>query len=110
MDIYIGNLSLDTTEEQLRELFSGFGRVGAIHIQYDKISKRPLGFAFIAFPDDDKVAELTASLDRTIFNGRKIIVREMKRCMERRCPKRRSSDAGCNSHATEQHQQLCGQS
>jgi RNA recognition motif-containing protein len=50
MKIYVGNLSYDITEEELRQEFSAFGKVEAVSIITDKYSGRSKGFAFVEMP------------------------------------------------------------
>jgi len=47
MKIYVGNLSYDITEEELREEFQAFGEVESVSVITDKYSGRPRGFAFV---------------------------------------------------------------
>jgi len=47
MKIYVGNLSFDVTEEELRTEFAAFGKVESVSIITDKYSGRPKGFAFV---------------------------------------------------------------
>ena len=50
MKIYVGNLSYDVTEEELRQEFLAFGKVDSISIITDKHDGRPKGFAFVEMP------------------------------------------------------------
>jgi RNA recognition motif-containing protein len=50
MKIYVGNLSFDVTEEELRAEFAAFGKVESVVIPTDRYSGRPRGFAFIEMP------------------------------------------------------------
>ncbi len=47
MKIYVGNLSSEITEEELRQEFEAFGKVESVNIITDKISGRPKGFGFV---------------------------------------------------------------
>lgn len=60
MKIYVGNLSLDVTEEELRQEFASFGKVESVNIITDKYSGRPKGFGFVEMPS---VAEGQAAID-----------------------------------------------
>ena len=71
MKIYVGNLSYETTEEELRQEFQAFGKVESINIITDKYSGRPKGFAFVEMPS---VSEGQAAI--TALNGK--TVRERK--------------------------------
>ena len=65
MKIYVGNLSFDTTEEELRQEFASFGEVTSISIPTDRYSGRPRGFAFVEM---SSVAEGQAAI--TALNGK----------------------------------------
>jgi len=65
MKIYVGNLSYDVTEEELRQEFMAFGEVESISIITDKYSGRPKGFGFIEMPS---VSEGQAAI--TALNGK----------------------------------------
>jgi RNA recognition motif-containing protein len=54
-DIFVGNLSANTTEEQLREVFSVVGQIRNIRILMDKDTGRLKGFAFIEYTNRDSV-------------------------------------------------------
>ncbi|MDH3938579.1 MAG: RNA-binding protein, partial [candidate division Zixibacteria bacterium] len=47
MNIYIGNLSFDATEDQLRQAFEGYGEVSSVNIIKDKYTGESRGFAFV---------------------------------------------------------------
>ena len=65
MKIYVGNLSYDVTEEELREEFASFGEVESVAIPTDRYSGRPRGFAFVEMPS---VSEGQAAI--TGLNGK----------------------------------------
>ncbi|MDH5781069.1 MAG: RNA-binding protein [Dehalococcoidia bacterium] len=60
MKIYVGNLSFDVTEEELRQEFASFGKVESVNIITDKYSGRPKGFGFVEMPS---VSEGQAAID-----------------------------------------------
>jgi cold-inducible RNA-binding protein len=63
--IYVGNLSFDVNEEELREEFASFGKVESVNIITDKYSGRPKGFGFVEMPS---VSEGQAAI--TALNGK----------------------------------------
>ena len=65
MKIYVGNLSYDVTEEELRQEFLAFGEVESVNIITDKYSGRPKGFGFVEMPS---VSEGQAAI--TAMNGK----------------------------------------
>jgi len=78
MNIYIGNLSFDTTEDQLRESFEGFGEVSTVNIIADRDSGRPRGFAFVEMSSKDEAAAAIGGLNGQELNGRALNVNEAK--------------------------------
>ena len=78
MNIYVGNLSFDTTEDQLREAFEGFGEVSTINIIKDKYSGEPRGFGFIEMPTKDEGMAAITGLNEQELNGRALNVNEAK--------------------------------
>ncbi|MBM4433140.1 MAG: RNA-binding protein [Chloroflexi bacterium] len=67
MKIYVGNLSFDVTEDELRTEFTAFGKVESVNIVTDKYSGRPRGFAFVEMPT---VSEGQAAI--TALNGKSL--------------------------------------
>jgi len=65
MKIYVGNLSYEVTEEELRQEFEAFGKVESVSIIMDKYSGRPRGFGFVEMPS---VSEGQAAI--TGLNGK----------------------------------------
>ena len=65
MKIYVGNLSYDVTEEELRQEFVAFGEVESVNIITDKYSGRPKGFGFVEMAS---VSEGQAAI--TALNGK----------------------------------------
>ena len=76
MNIYVGNLSWQMTDEDLRSLFEQHGAVGSAKIVKDKVSGRSKGFGFVEMENDTEAqAAITALYDSEVM-GRKIIVNE----------------------------------
>ncbi len=73
MNIYVGNLAREVTEEQLRQAFEAYGQIGAVSIIKDKFSGESRGFGFVEMPSKD---EAQAALDG--LNGKDLSGREMK--------------------------------
>ncbi len=67
MKIYVGNLSYDVTEEELRQEFLAFGEVESVNIITDKYSGRTKGFGFVEMPS---VSEGQAAI--TALNGKSL--------------------------------------
>ena len=72
MNIYVGNLSFDATEENLRQAFEPFGQVSSITIIKDKYSGQSRGFGFVEMPNR---AEAQAAIEN--LNGKEVLGRQM---------------------------------
>jgi len=73
MNMYVSNLSFQTTEEDLRDLFSPFGEVTSSKIITDRESGRSRGFAFVEMPDDS-AQKAIQELNGKNINGRPLSV------------------------------------
>jgi RNA recognition motif-containing protein len=79
MKIYVGNLSFDTTEEDLREAFgSTGGQIEAVDVVKDKYSGQSRGFAFVEISSKDAAQTAIRQLDGKELNGRKLSVNEAR--------------------------------
>jgi cold-inducible RNA-binding protein len=78
MNIYIGNLSFETTEEHLRQAFEGFGEVSTVNIITDRDSGRPRGFAFVEMATQSEAMAAISGLNGHELNGREMNVNEAK--------------------------------
>jgi RNA recognition motif-containing protein len=78
MNIYIGNLSFDTTEDQLRQAFEGYGEVSSVKIITDRDSGKPRGFGFIEMTSDNEATAAISGLNGHEMNGRELNVNEAK--------------------------------
>ncbi len=85
MKIYVGNLSYEVTEEELRQEFESFGQVESVDIVMDKYSGRPRGFGFVEMPS---VSEGQAAI--TGLNGKTL----KERTLNVNAAKPRSDDRG----------------
>jgi cold-inducible RNA-binding protein len=71
--LFVGNLSFDTTSEQLRELFRETGEVVSVTVPTDRDTGRPRGFAFVEL---STAAEATAAAEK--FNGYELSGRSLR--------------------------------
>lgn len=78
MNIYIGNMSYETTEAQLRQAFEGFGEVSTVKIITDRDSGQPKGFAFVEMATKDEAIAAISGLNGQDLNGRALNVNEAK--------------------------------
>jgi RNA recognition motif-containing protein len=72
MNIYVGNLSFDVSEENLRQTFAAFGQVSTATIVKDKYSGQPRGFGFVEMPDRNEAQAAIQNL-----NGKELLGRQM---------------------------------
>jgi len=92
MNIYVGNLSYDATEDQLRELFGPFGTVQSASIIMDRATGKSRGFGFVEMADDAQAQAAIEGLNQKDYNGRALTVNEAKPRESR--PPRRSGGGG----------------
>ncbi|MBL7110906.1 MAG: RNA-binding protein [Bacteroidales bacterium] len=78
MNIYVGNLPYQITEEELKEVFGEFGEVESSKIVMDKYSGRSKGFGFIEMPNDKEAKQAIESLNDTDVKGRNIRVNQAR--------------------------------
>ncbi|MDF1543839.1 MAG: RNA-binding protein [bacterium] len=78
MNIYIGNMSYDTTEDHLRQAFEAFGEVTSVRVIMDRDSGRPKGFAFVEMSGQEEATAAITGLNGKEVNGRELNVNEAK--------------------------------
>lgn len=76
--IYVGNLSVNATEDELRDAFGQFGKVASVNIIKDRETGRPRGFAFVDMTDGTEAATAIKELNLREIAGRSITVNEAK--------------------------------
>jgi cold-inducible RNA-binding protein len=81
--VFVGNLSFDTTREQLEEFFSPFGEITDISVPTDRDSGRPRGFAFVTFATPEAAAQAIQRCDGAELGGRNLRVNEATERSER---------------------------
>jgi len=77
-NLFVGNMSFQTTEADLTALFQPFGQVGRIHVVTDRETGRARGFAFVEMPNDAEAAKAIADLDGKELGGRNLKVNEAR--------------------------------
>ena len=78
MNIYVGNLSHDATEGDVREAFEAYGQVAAVNLITDKLTGRPRGFGFVEMPTQAEAQAAIAGLNETDLKGRTLTVNEAR--------------------------------
>ncbi len=77
-NLYVGNLSYDTTEDTLRTLFSEFGEIESAHLITDRYTGRSRGFAFVEMATEEAAQRARAALNGRVVDGREIKVDQAK--------------------------------
>jgi len=78
MNIYVGNLSYEVTEEDLKQAFETFGQVESVNIIKDKFSGRSKGFGFVEMPDKANAQSAINELNGKELKGRTLNVNESR--------------------------------
>ena len=83
MNIYVGNLSFDVTEEDLQAAFEAFGKVESVKVIKDKYSGAARGFGFVEMASKDEAKAAIAGLNGKELKGRALNVNEARPRTER---------------------------
>ena len=86
-NIYVGNLSYDTTEDTLRTLFAEYGEVEAVRVITDRYTGRSKGFGFVEIATEEAAQEAIGALNGKSVDGREIRVDKAKPRAERDRPR-----------------------
>ena len=77
-NLFVGNMSFQTSESDLRALFEPFGQITRVHIAMDRETGRARGFAFVEMPNDAEAAKAISGLDGKEVGGRNLKVNEAR--------------------------------
>ena len=83
MKLYVGNLSFNTSESRLREIFEAHGEVLSASLVMDRETGRPRGFAFVEMKDDSQARAAIEALHGQNIDGRDLTVNEARPREER---------------------------
>lgn len=78
MKIYVGNLSFNSSEQSVEDLFSNHGQVDEVALINDRDTGRPRGFGFVTMANDDEARAAIEALNGTELDGRTLNVNEAK--------------------------------
>lgn len=78
MKIYVGNMSFQTTEEGLRDLFAQHGEVQEVVVVTDRDTGRPRGFGFVTMPNASEAQAAIEAINGTDLDGRTLNVNEAR--------------------------------
>jgi RNA recognition motif-containing protein len=83
MKLYVGNLSFDTTENDLQDLFAAYGEVKEVALIQDKFTNRSRGFGFVTMSGAAEGNAAIAALHEKKIDGRNLTVNEARAREER---------------------------
>jgi RNA recognition motif-containing protein len=101
-NLFVGNMSFNTTEVELRSFFEPYGEITRIQVMTDRDTGRARGFGFVELADDEEAAKAITELNGKELDGRALNVNEAKPKPERSGPRggggygRGSRDGGGN--------------
>lgn len=78
MNIYVGNLSYEVTEEDLKNAFASFGKVDTVKVIKDNDTGRAKGFGFVEMPDNSEAQAAIEGLNGKDLKGRSLNVNEAR--------------------------------
>lgn len=84
MNIYVGNIAREVSEDELRDAFHEFGEVTSATLLKDKYSGEPRGFGFVEMPAKAEAIEAIKQMDGKELKGKRLIVNEAKPREDRR--------------------------
>ena len=78
MNMYVGNLSYNVKESDLRQVMEEYGTVESVKLITDRDTRRSKGFAFIEMEDDTAASKAIAELNGAEYHGRTMVVKEAR--------------------------------
>jgi cold-inducible RNA-binding protein len=78
MNIYVGNLAREVTEDELREAFEAYGKVSSVSLLKDRLTGEPRGFAFVEMPNQAEGQAALTALNGASLKGRPLRVDEAR--------------------------------
>jgi RNA recognition motif-containing protein len=78
MNIFVGNLAADVSEEDLRKIFSEYGNITSIKVIKDMFSGTSKGFGFVEMPGQAQAQKAISELNTMDLKGKKITVNEAR--------------------------------
>ncbi|MCZ6750305.1 MAG: RNA-binding protein [Acidobacteria bacterium] len=86
-NLFVGNMSFQTTEDELRSIFEPYGEITRIQVMTDRDTGRARGFAFVELADDEQAAKAITELNGKELDGRALNVNEARPKPERSGPR-----------------------
>ena len=78
MKIFVGNLSFNTSDNDLRNAFTPYGQVDSAQVVTDRETMRSRGFGFVEMPDAEVAKQAIQGMNGTALEGRSLTVNEAK--------------------------------
>lgn len=78
MNIYVGNLSFEVTDEDLQQAFSAFGQIATVSVVKDKFTGQSRGFGFVEMPNPAEAQAAIAGLNGKEIKGRALNINEAR--------------------------------
>jgi RNA recognition motif-containing protein len=78
MNIFVGNLSFNTTEDEVRSLFEAYGQVDRVNVITDRDTGRAKGFGFVEMSDSAAASNAISALNGRQLDGRPLTVNEAR--------------------------------
>lgn len=94
MNIYVGNISKDVTDEELQSLFAEYGNIRSVKIIRDMFSGESKGFGFVEMPGGAEAQKAIDELNTKELKGRKLVVNEARPKTDSRKPGGRGGNRG----------------
>ncbi len=94
--LFVGNLSFNTTENDLHDAFAAHGVVTEANLMTDRVSGRPRGFAFVTMSSPEEGQKAIDALNGTLLDGRNLTVNEARPREERAGGDSRGGGRGAN--------------
>jgi cold-inducible RNA-binding protein len=98
MKLYVGNLSFETTENDLQDLFEQHGQVSEVKLMMDRMTGKSRGFAFVTMNDNAHAGAALNALNGTQLGGRALTVNEARPREERPRPHGANRSFAGNRH------------
>ena len=86
-NLFVGNMSFQTTEDELRSIFEPYGEITRLQLMTDRDTGRSRGFAFVELADDGEAAKAITELNGKELDGRALNVNEARPKPERSGPR-----------------------
>ena len=78
MNIFVGNLPREITEEDLQEAFGAYGKVASVSVIKDKFTGEPRGFGFVEMPNNNEGKAAIAGVNGKMVKGKSLNVNEAR--------------------------------